>query len=151
MDNRYSENQKSWIARNWPWALPVGCCSGCLVLVLLFIFGVGATIFGVVNNLVELSPVEEGIERAEDNERVVEFIGFDIDTDGFPNGKISISNDDGEVDFRVPIKGDRGEGALIVKGIRKDKKWIYEDLYVIIKETNERINLLDSEKVLESI
>ena len=45
MDNRYSENQKSWIARNWPWALPVGCCSGCLVLVLLFVFGVGATIF----------------------------------------------------------------------------------------------------------
>ena len=107
--------------------------------------------FGVVNNLVELSPVEEAIERAEDNERVVEFIGYDIDTDGFPNGKISISNDDGEVDFRVPIKGGRGEGTLIVKGIRKDKKWIYEDLYVIIKETNERINLLDKEKVLESI
>ncbi|AUC16894.1 hypothetical protein BTO06_17845 [Tenacibaculum sp. SZ-18] len=151
MDNRYNENQKSWIARNWPWALPVGCCSGCLVLILLFVFGVGATIFGVVNNLVELSPLEEALERAEENERVVEFVGYEIDTDGFPNGEISVSNNDGEVDFRVPIKGNRGEGTLIVKGIRKDKKWIYEDLYVLIKETNERINLLDNEKVLESI
>ena len=30
-------------------------------------------------------------------------------------------------------------------------EWIYEDLYVILKETQEEINLLEKEKVLENI
>lgn len=145
------ENQKSWLGRNWPWALPVGCCSGCLIFIIILIVGFGATVLSVVDSLGGLSPIEEAIERAEKNERVVQLLGEDIESDGFPNGTISISDSDGEVDFTIPIKGDKGEGLLVVKGIRKDKKWIYEDLYVTIKETNERINLLEKEKVLESI
>ncbi|CAL2062691.1 Cytochrome oxidase complex assembly protein 1 [Tenacibaculum sp. 190524A05c] len=148
MDN---QNQKSWIARNWPWALPVGCCSGCLIFIILIIVGFGATVLSVVNSLGGMSPIEEAIELVKKDARVTSVIGEDIKTDGFPQGNISISDSDGEVDFVIPIKGELGEAELVVKGIRKDKKWIYEDLYVEIKETSERINLLEKEKVLESI
>ncbi len=36
--------QKSWFGRNWRWVLPVG---GCLTVILLFVFGIGALFFGV--------------------------------------------------------------------------------------------------------
>lgn len=143
------QNQKSWMGRNWPWALPVGCCSGCLILILVVVFGIGTAVFGVINELTEISPIEEAINIAEKNDKVIEYIGENIETEGFPNGKISIKNDDGDVDFRIQIRGDKGEGTLVVRGIRSDKKWVYEDLYIIIKETGERINLLEKKKILE--
>ncbi|WP_299715369.1 cytochrome c oxidase assembly factor Coa1 family protein [uncultured Tenacibaculum sp.] len=143
--------QKSWFGRNWPWALPVGCCSGCLILILVFVFGLGAAIFGFVNEFVDASPLDEVIELAKQNERVVELLGEDIDSEGFPNGNISIKDDGGEVDFLIEIAGDKGEGNLVVKGIRVDGKWVYEELYVLIKETGEQINLLEKEKILERI
>ncbi|CAM1345340.1 cytochrome c oxidase assembly factor Coa1 family protein [Tenacibaculum amylolyticum] len=143
------QNQKSWMGRNWPWALPVGCCSGCLILIVVVVFGVGTAVFGIIDELAEVSPIEEAINIAEKNDKILEYIGKDIETEGFPNGKISIKNDEGDVDFRIQIIGNRGVGTLVVRGIRSDKKWVYEDLYVIIKESGERINLLENRKLLE--
>ena len=51
----------------------------------------------------------------------------------------------------MSIKGPKGKGTLIVSGIRTNGEWAYEDLYVRIKETQEEINLLENEKVLEDI
>ena len=62
-----------------------------------------------------------------------------------------MSNDDGDVDFSIPIRGEKGEGTLVVRGIKTDGIWVYEDLYVRVKETQEEINLLANEKILESI
>ncbi|MDY0780627.1 cytochrome c oxidase assembly factor Coa1 family protein [Tenacibaculum sp. IB213877] len=143
--------QKNWFSRNWPWALPLGCCSGCLIFILLFVFGIGATIFGVVSKMEEISPIDDAIEIANKNEKLIELIGDNIETNGFPNGNISVNNDNGDVDFSIPIKGEKGEATLIVRGIRVNKEWVYEDLYVSIKETGEEINLLEKEKILESI
>ncbi len=145
------QKQKSWFARNWPWVLPVGCCSGCLILILLFVFGIGTAIFGVVNTFIEATPIDEVTEIARQNNTVIELLGDDIESEGFPNGNISMHNDDGEVDFSIRIVGSKGEGTLVVKGIRVDKKWVYEELYVLIKETGEQINLLEQEKIPEII
>ncbi|TCI93084.1 cytochrome c oxidase assembly factor Coa1 family protein [Tenacibaculum sp. M341] len=146
MENR---NEKSWIGKNWPWLLPVGCCSGCLIMILVFVFGVGTAAFGIFNALVDSSPMEDAVILASNNEKVVEYLGDDIESSGFPNGEISINNDDGHVDFSIGIHGTKGEGVLVVKGIRVDKKWVYEDLYVTIKETGEEINLLNNNTVYE--
>ena len=113
-----TENQKSWLGRNWPWALPVGCCSGCLIFLVVIIVGFGATVLSVVDSLGGMSPIEEAIERAEKNERVVHLLGEDIESDGFPNGNISISDSEGEVDFIIPIKGDTKLNECI-----KQKNW----------------------------
>lgn len=141
------QNQKGWWSRNWPWALPVGCCSGCLLFLIILVFGFGVAVFSFVDKFVEASPIEDAIEIAQKNKKVVEYLGEDITSNGFPNGNIKMNNDDGEVDFRIPIKGELGEGVLVVRGIRADKKWTYEDLYVVIKETGEKINLLEHEKI----
>ncbi len=144
-------NQKSWFGRNWPWVLPVGCCSGCLIAMIVFILGSGVALFKVFEKVVDVSPIEEVVTKAENNPKVKEILGNPIETTGFPSGSISLQNGDGDVDFSIEIKGSKGEGTLYVKGIRANEKWIFEDLYITLKETGEQINLLENEKVLEAI
>lgn len=138
--------QKSWFGRNWLWVLPVG---GCLTVILLLVFGVGAIFFGVTNALKNSTPYEYTVELAKNNTEVIAVLGDPVETDGMLSGNISLNNDGGNVDFQIPLKGPKGKASLVVRGEKIDGEWIYEDLYVLIKSTNEKINLLD--KVLEGI
>ena len=142
------QHQKSWFSRNWLWFIPL---TGCLGFILLIVLGVGAAFFGVSQIMTSSTPVEYAIEQASKNKLVIENLGQPIEKYGIPSGNISLTNDDGNVDFSIPIRGDKGEGTLIVRGIKIDGEWVYEDLYVHIKETQEEINLLEKEKVLETI
>lgn len=138
--------QKSWLARNWPWLIPVG---GCLTVILLFVFGVGAVIFGVANAVKNSTPYEYAFERAETHHDVINALGESIETHGILSGNIALTNDGGDVDFMIPIQGSKGNGEIYVLGEKIDGEWVYEKLYVLIKDTGEEINLLD--KVLEGI
>jgi hypothetical protein len=142
--------QKKWFQRNWIWALPVGGCGcGCLGLVLFFVFGIGAAFFGLATVFDEAVPVKYATERAYSSPKVMEALGDIIEKEGIPSGNISFNTDDGEIDFSIPIKGAKGQGTITVKGIKMQGNWVYEDLYVTIKETLEEINLL--EKVVEGL
>lgn len=134
------ENQKSWFGRNWPWVLPVG---GCLTIILLFIFGVGAAIFGVSEALKGSEPYEYAVEEAKHSEALIAVIGEPVQTDGFMEGTVNFKNNSGRVDIKIPLRGPNGAATIEVKGTKEDGVWTYEKLYVIIKETNEKINLLE--------
>ena len=138
--------QKGWFGRNWLWVVPVG---GCLTIILLFIFGIGAVIFGVSNAITNSSPYEYAVDQASNHSIVIELLGDPIETAGMLSGNISLNDDGGIVDFTIPLKGPKGKGSVTIKGEKIDGEWIYEELYVLIKETNEKINLLN--KILESI
>lgn len=138
--------QKSWFGRNWPWVVPVG---GCLTVVLFFVFGIGALFFGVSKAIKDSTPVEYAMELVENNVEVKKVLGHNIEVDGMFNGNLSLTNDDGIIDISIPIKGEKGNGKLIIKGEKYDGEWIYEDLYVRIKDTHEKINLLN--KTMEGI
>ena len=138
--------QKSWFGRNWLWVVPVG---GCLTVILLFIFGLGAIFFGVTKALKNSTPYEYAIVQAKNNVNVIELLGEPIETNGIMQGEISLHNNTGKVDIKIPIKGPKGKGSVIVVGEKIDGEWVYEELYVLIKETSERINLLS--KVFDTI
>lgn len=138
--------QKGWFGRNWLWVVPVG---GCLTIILLFIFGVGAVIFGISNAITNSSPYEYAVDQASNHPIVIELLGSPVETAGMLSGNISLNNDDGRVDFNIPLKGPKGRASVTIKGEKIDGEWVYEELYVLIKETNEKINLLD--KILEGI
>lgn len=137
-------DQKSWFGRNWIWVVPVG---GCLTIILLFIFGIGAAIFGVSEALKSSEPYEYAIEVASQDEALIAEVGEPIETNGIMQGTINFKNNSGRVDIRVPLKGPNGEATVFVKGEKEDGIWTYEKLYVTIKDTQETINLLD--KALE--
>lgn len=138
--------QKSWFARNWPWVIPVG---GCLTVILFLIFGIGAAIFGVSKALKNSTPYAYSIELANGNPEVVAVLGENIKSDGMFKGDISLKNNNGHADLKIPIEGAKGKGTIVVIGEKQDGSWIYEELYVIIRETQEKINLRD--KSLEGI
>jgi hypothetical protein len=138
--------QKSWFSRNWMWVVPTG---GCLLIILLFVFGIGAAIFGVSKIFTGSAPYEYAVEQASKDSRVIEQLGNPVETAGIMQGNISIKNDSGKVDIKIPLKGPKGKGSVTIKGDKIDSEWVYEELYVLIKETNEKINLLD--KVLEGV
>lgn len=140
--------KKSWFQRNWMWAVPVGGCGcGCIVLILIFASGIGAAFFGISKIFDESTPIKYATEQAFNHPKVIENLGENLEKTGIPSGNISLQNNDGEIDMSIPIKGSKGKGTIIVKGIKTNEKWAYEDLYVTIKETQEQINLL--EKVTE--
>ena len=138
--------QKSWFSRNWMWAVPVG---GCLTVILLFVLGVGTAIFGISKLFTESAPYEYALEQASNNPTVIEYLGNNIENNGLMQGNISFKNDTGKANITIPIKGTKGEGSVTIVGKKIDGEWIYEELFVTIKETSEQINLMD--KYLEGI
>lgn len=134
------KDQKSWFGRNWLWVVPVG---GCLTVILLFIFGLGTIIFGVSKALKSSTPYEYAVERAISNTTVLEAIGENIETDGILQGNIALKNNTGSANLKIPIKGDKDKGTIIVEAEKQDEEWTYKELYVSIKSTQEDINLLN--------
>ncbi|MBT8273886.1 MAG: cytochrome c oxidase assembly factor 1 family protein [Bacteroidia bacterium] len=134
------QHQKSWFGRNWPWLLPVG---GCLTIILLFIFGVGAAIFGVAEALKGSEPYEFAVEESINSPELMEILGEPIKTDGFMEGTVNFKNESGRVDIKIPLRGPKGAATIEVKGTKEDGIWTYEKLFVTIKETNEKIDLLE--------
>ena len=141
-----AHHQKSWFGRNWPWLLPVG---GCLIIIFLFVFGIGAAIFGGVKLLKNSEPFEYALETATNNEELIAIIGEPIETDGIMQGSLNCNNGRSSADITIPLKGPEGEASVTIVGEKLDEDWEYEEFYITIKATNEKINLLD--KVLEGI
>lgn len=137
---------RSWLSRNWPWVLPIG---GCLTVILIIVISIGILFFGLFKTINDSAPVKYTIERVEKNDEARQILGYNIEIYGMFNGNLSLNDDGGRVDISIPIKGDKGYGKLIVKGEKYDGEWVYEDLYIIIKGSTEKINLLD--KSIEGI
>ena len=132
--------QKSWFSRNWPWVVPLG---GCLTLILLFVFGIGAAIFGISKAFTASGPYMDAVHEASHNQYVIEILGEPIETDGIMNGEISTHNDSGDVDLNIPLKGPNGKAKVYVIGEKIAGEGSYQEMYVIIKESGEKIDLLD--------
>lgn len=130
--------QKSWFGRNWLWVLPVG---GCLTVIILFVFGVGAVFFGVKKAFEESTPLKVAFEQIENHPKANEAIGDSFDVEGMPQGNMSFSNDDGTFDAKIPIKGSNGEGTLVIKANKKDGVWTYHDLFLVTKTEQDTIHL----------
>jgi len=138
--------QKSWFSRNWMWLVPT---SGCLLIILFVVFGIGAAIFGVSKLMTGSEPYEYAIEKASHDPIVIEHLGESIKSDGIMSGNISLKNDSGEVNITIPIKGNLDRGSVTIIGKKINGVWKYDELYVTIKEKNTTINLID--KALEGI
>lgn len=134
---------KGWFRRNWLWAVPVG---GCLTLILLLVFGVGAAIFGVTKALSGSQPYKDAIYKASQNSEIIELLGEPIESDGMMNGSISVENDNGTANISVPIKGPKNKAKVFVVGEKVDGQWYYSEMYVkhaIGENIGREINLLE--------
>ncbi len=136
--------QKGWFKRNWIWVVPV---SGCLTLIVLAAFGIGSLFYGVTKVMTNSEPYEYAMEMSQNSTEVVIAIGDNIQKDGMTGGSVSYNNGLSKADLQIPIEGSKGQATIVVKAHKQADQWTYEELYVLIKESQEQINLLN--KTLE--
>lgn len=139
----YTPKKKSWFKRNWPWVVPLG---GCMSLIGLFIIFVGTAIFGVTQAFTNSTPFKDALEKVNQDAYVINILGEPIEQDGIMSGKFNFTNGKGSADMSIPIKGPEGEGDLYVIGTKENEIWTYSEMYVIIDETNEQIDILGYEQ-----
>ncbi|WP_378186240.1 cytochrome c oxidase assembly factor Coa1 family protein [Aquimarina sp. W85] len=130
---------KSWFARNWGWVVPLG---GCLTIIVVFFLFLGTIVFGVGKMMTSSDPYETGLKMAREDRYVLKKLGEPIETDGIMQGSLSYKNNKGDANINLPIKGPKGKARLYIVGTKDDEQWNYSEIYVIIDDTNEQIDLL---------
>lgn len=133
--------QRSWFKRNWIWLVSA---SGCLIFIIIAILGIGTLFYGVTKIMTNSEPYEHAMEMTQNNVEVVVAIGEPIMKNGMTSGNISYKNENSEADLRIPVEGSKGRATVYVKAHKSGEDWVYEELYVLIKGTQEQINLLES-------
>ncbi|MBS7334325.1 MAG: hypothetical protein KIG88_12085 [Weeksellaceae bacterium] len=129
---------KSWFNRNWKWAVPLGCLS---TIGLFFVLLFGGLFFGVSKMMSSNDGTTQAISIINQDQNVKEKLGENIETDGIFSGNISTSNNSGEMNISVPVKGSKGTGTAIIIAEKEFDKWNYEKIAVQIDETGEVIQI----------
>jgi len=135
--------QKNWFGRNWKWAVP---SLGCLVIIVIAIFLAGAMVVKVTDLFKESTPYSDGMAALKSNELVIEEIGEPIEPNGMFQGNVHYSNDGGNADIKVPVKGPKGEATLLVIGEEVDGEWTYLKMEVTISDSDKKIDLLKKDE-----
>lgn len=137
MEDDYTEVRKNWWERNWKWFVPTGCLS-LIILVCLFIGGI---FFGITSIMKDSDAYKGAMTEVQHNNLVIEKLGKPIESDGMVSGSINVSNNSGNCNIQIPIKGPKGKGTVFVVATKRGD-WKYEELAVYIEATKEEIDLL---------
>jgi len=137
MEEDYVEVRKSWWERNWKWFVPTGCVS----ILLIFVLFIAGIFFGVTSMMKDSDAYKETITKVQHNKLVIEKLGSPIEDDGMTSGSINFTNDIGNCDLQIPIKGPKGKGTVFVVA-EKRGIWKYSEMTVLINATKEEIDLL---------
>jgi len=135
--------QKSWFSRNWGWVLG----GGCLTLIIVVAIIIGGLIYKVTDTVRESEPYTHAYAEAIKNEKVIEFLGEPIETNGIGNTNYRYSNGTTTASLTIPIKGPKDEGNIVVDAEKINDEWAYYILHVKIDGETEVVNLLD--KILD--
>lgn len=124
-----------------------------ITLLVTVIFGIGWFGKSLSNEFENATPRKYAIEKAQNNQELIQLIGeniiveentnqdkkkgnftFSIGGDGFDMNQNSI-------DIKIILKGEKDEAILKVIAHKENSKWIYEELSVFVTSEEKRINL----------
>jgi hypothetical protein len=130
---------RNWWTRNWKWFVPTGCLT-IFVLFVAFIVSIGLIVFGALKST---DLYKEAVAKAKANPAVVEALGSPIEEGLFVSGSSNVNGATGESNLSIPISGPKGKGTIYLSAKKSLGRWNYDDLVVEIKNTGERIDLLE--------
>ena len=133
------QQDTNWWGRNWKWFVPVGCL-GSLVLFAGFIVLIIYFVFGMMKSS---DAYNIAIAKVRAHPPVQESIGTPIEEGMFITGSIDVSGNSGQASLSIPISGPYGEGTVFVEAEKSAGQWTFSTLVVEIKETKQRIDLLE--------
>src|ERR1051326_5244002 len=130
--------RKSWFARNWKWFIPTIILVP-LLLLALFIGVIFSAVFGMMKSS---EPCQNAVAVASQNARVSAQLGAPVTPGWYATGNINLSNDSGNAEIAIPLKGTLRHGTVYVMAKKSDGIWSYQRLEVEIEGAPDRINLL---------
>lgn len=139
MDSK--QDNRNWFQKNWKWAVP---SLGCLTVIVVFILLFGAMVGKVTDMFKDSVPYAVGMETLQKNKLVINKIGEPIEVDGMFQGNINYEDNSGTADLKIPIKGPKGEGTLMIIAEKNGENWTYKTMEVSFKDSKDKINLLDN-------
>lgn len=102
--------------------LPICACGGCIAVAFL----------GATGMMTSSEPYQTALESARSNDLVIEKLGEPIEETSIPQGSINLSDDSGDCDLTIPIKGPNGSGTIRVRGTKSGGVWTYDEIVVEI-------------------
>ena len=128
----------NWWKRNWKWFVPLGC----FTVTLLFLVFVGSILVIVFSAMKSSDVYREAFARAKADPAVVEALGSPI-KDGFLlSGNTNVNGASGESNLAIPISGPKGKGTIYVSANKSLGQWNCSGLVVEVRQTHQRIDLL---------
>ena len=129
----------NWWTRNWKWFVPTGCAT-IIALFVIFILSIVLVVFGALKST---DVYKDAVAKAKTNQAVIEALGSPIRDGMFVSGSSNVNGATGESNLSIPISGPKGKGTIYLSAKKSLGRWNYDDLVVEIKNTGERIDLLE--------
>jgi len=136
---------QSWFSRNWNWVVPVGIWVvplGCLAPFLLCCGGGVMLMFGATVAVRSSVPYTESLAKASANEEVQSALGLPIEPGFSGNSKFEVSGSSGHADISYPVTGPSGSANIHAIADKKDGKWTFTTMDIVIDGSGNRIDLL---------
>jgi len=134
-----SQAKGNWWTRNCKWFVPTGC----LTIGLLFVAFIVSIVLIVFGTLKSTDVYKEAVAKAKANPAVIEALVSQIKEGMFVSGSSNVNGATGESNLSIPISGPKGKGTIYLSAKKSLGRWNYDDLVVEIKNTGERIDLLE--------
>ena len=139
----HQEKSRNWWQRNWKWFVPVGCL-GALVIFAAFIMLIVTVVFGMIKSS---DVYKDALATARAHPSLVKALGSPIEEGIFVMGSINMSGASGQADLAIPISGPNGKGTIYAVASRSAGQWTFSKLFVEIKTTKERIDLIEHQEL----
>jgi hypothetical protein len=133
------KSDKNWWNRNWKWFVPVGCL-GSLVLFVGFIALLMCLVFGMMKSS---DVYKQALSKAKAQPAVQATIGTPIEEGLLITGNIKVSGPSGQANLSIPISGPDGKATIYLVAAKSAGQWSFSTLVVEIKQTSQRIDLLE--------
>ena len=144
MNTPATPQTKNWLARNWLWALPVGCF-GMIALTLACIV---AAILVFFHLLQQNDVCKEALLRVRSTQQLIEALGEPIEPGWYVSGSIKSDKNFGRADLSMPLSGPKGKGTLSMRAGKHNGVWSFSHLSVLL-EDGRRFDLLSGRMTRE--
>jgi hypothetical protein len=132
--------EQHWSRRNWKWLVPITA----LLIGIIALLSLTSGLTSFAQAYTEPSLYENALERARQDERVIELLGSlqPIDRLTIIEGNVAYGEDNKSVDLTFRVTGSKGKGKMDISAIQMDGTWKYELIKIRVKDPAEEIIVL---------
>lgn len=121
------------------WCLPCGCI-GAVVLVGGGGLAIALLVFSFLKST---APFQQSLQAIQNDPRVVEYLGTQIEDGWWVSGNVNINNTSGVAVLQYPVSGHKTHGIASVEASMVDNVWTLDHVSVVVQGRHDPIVLVD--------